>query len=233
MKACHHSLNLGMSVFRRAWFVFKKDALIEFRARYALNTVLAFTLSSLLLLLLLLNAQSLPPTPKSGLIWIIILFAALSVLGRSFITETERGTYDLLRLYGKAHSIYLGKLIFNSSFTLLINIFAFTLFIFFLDLVIVNLGGLLLVVFFGALGFSSVSTLIAALVAQADRKGIIFSVLGIPILVPFLLILGRVTRLAFLENNVVAYYDDILSLIGFVGVTITVGVLLFEYVWEE
>lgn len=222
-----------MSLLRKSIHVFKKDLLIEFRAKYAINTVLAFTLSSLLLLLLMLNAQTLPPTPKSGLVWIIILFAALSVLGRSFIAETEKDTYDLLRLYGKANSIYLGKLMFNTLFTLIINIFAFTLFIFLLDMVIVNMVSLIIIVVFGAMGFSSVSTLIAALVAQADRKGVIFSVLGIPILIPFLLILGRVTKLAFVENNLDLYLNDLLSLVGFVGVTTTIGILLFEYVWEE
>lgn len=48
--------------------VFKKDLRIEFRTRFAINMVLAFVVASLLLILFTLRAQSLDPTPKSGLV---------------------------------------------------------------------------------------------------------------------------------------------------------------------
>ena len=70
-----------MDRIQNSFAVFKKDLRIEFRTRFAMNTVLAFVIASLLLILFTLRAQSLDPTPKSGLVWIIILFAALSALG--------------------------------------------------------------------------------------------------------------------------------------------------------
>ena len=72
-----------MDLIRASIAVFKKDVRVEFRTRFAINMVLAFVLASLLLILFTLRAHALDPTPKSGLIWIIILFAALSALGRS------------------------------------------------------------------------------------------------------------------------------------------------------
>ncbi len=213
--------------------VFKKDLQIEFRTRFAINMVLAFLVASLLLILFTLRAQQLDPTPKSGLVWIVVLFAALSVLGRSFIYETDKNTYPLLQIYAQGSSVFFGKLLFNTFFTLVINATTFFLYIFFVDLRIVSIEAFLAVLLFGTLGLSSVSTLTAAIVSQADRKGAVFSVLSIPLFVPLILLLTRVTKAAFIDGNSLGIQGDILALMGFVGVTITTGTLLFDYIWED
>ncbi|MBO6793766.1 MAG: heme exporter protein CcmB [Balneolaceae bacterium] len=213
--------------------VFKKDLRIEFRTRFAINMVLAFVVASLLLILFTLRAQSLDPTPKSGLVWIIILFAALSALGRSFIAETDKGTYDLLRIYAPGTVVYLGKLFFNCAFSLFINTATFIIYMFLMDMTIVSIPAFLVMLILGTLGLSSVSTMTAAIVSQADRKGAVFSVLSIPLFIPLILLLSRVTRAAFIDASLDAFSSDVFALIGFAGVTITAGVLLFDFIWDE
>ncbi|MEP1150151.1 MAG: heme exporter protein CcmB [Balneola sp.] len=213
--------------------IFRKDIRTEFRTRFAFNMVIAFVISSLLLVMFTLKAQELNPTPKSGLIWIIILFAALSSLGRSFISETDKNTYNLLRIYASGTSVFAGKLMFNTAFSLLINIFTFTIYIFLADIVIVSWTSFMTILIFGTIGLSGVSTMIAAIVSQADRKGAIFSVLTIPLFIPFVLLLTSITKSAFIDGSQEGFTNDFSALIGFIGVTITAGVLLFEYIWEE
>jgi heme exporter protein B len=213
--------------------VFKKDLRIEFRTRFAMNTVLAFVIASLLLILFTLRAQSLDPTPKSGLVWIIILFAALSALGRSFITETDKHTYDLLRIYASGIVVYIGKLIYNIVFSLFINIITFIFYMFLMDLSIQSTPAFLIMLMLGTIGLSSVSTMTAAIVSQADRKGAVFSVLSIPLFIPLILLLSRITRSAFVEGSLNGFQSDVFALIGFCGVTITTGVLLFDFIWDE
>lgn len=213
--------------------VFKKDLRIEFRTRFAINMVLAFVVASLLLILFTLRAQSLDPTPKSGLVWIIILFAALSALGRSFISETDKNTYDLLRIYAPGTVVYLGKLFYNSIFSLFINSTTFLIYLFLMDMSIASIPAFFIMLVLGTLGLSSVSTMTAAIVSQADRKGAVFSVLSIPLFIPLILLLTRVTRAAFIDGSLDAFTGDVFALIGFCGVTITAGVLLFDFIWEE
>lgn len=222
-----------MNFLQGASAVFLKDLRTELRSRYAINTVLAFVGAALLLVLFSLKAEQLPPTPKSGLIWIIILFAALSSLSRSFVTETERQTFDLLRLHGKASEVFAGKLLYNFLFTLAVNICTFILYIFLLGLPLADILALVLTLVLGTLGLSAVSTMLAAIVAQADRKGAIFSVLSIPLLFPLILILVRTTKAALLEGLTANYLNDFWALLGFAGVTITTGLLLFDYIWED
>lgn len=213
--------------------VFKKDVRIEFRTRFAVNMVLAFVVASLLLILFTLRAQQLDPTPKSGLVWIVILFAALSALGRSFISETDKNTFDLLRIYAKGSTVYVGKLFYNVVFTLFINATTFFIYSFLMDLRIASWEAFSVMLIFGTLGLSSVSTMTAAIVSQADRKGAVFSVLSIPLFVPLILLLTRVTKVAFIDGMNPGFGSDLAALIGFVGVTVTAGIILFDFIWED
>lgn len=213
--------------------VLAKDLQTELRSRYAINTVLAFVGASLLLVLFALNAESLSPTPKSALVWIIILFAALSSLSRSFVMETDRKTYDLLRLHGKASEIFVGKLCYNYLFTLSVNVATFLLYLFLLGMPVADGLAFVLVLILGTAGLSGIATMLGAIVSQADRKGAIFSVLSIPLLFPLILILVRTTKAALIEGFTENYLNDFWALLGYAGVTITAGILLFDYIWEE
>jgi len=213
--------------------ILRKDLQAELRSRYAINTVLAFVGASLLLILFTLDAAQLSPVPKSALVWIIILFATLSSLSRSFVMETDKKTYNLLRLHGQAPAVFLGKLCFNYLFTLAINVTTFVGYLFLLDISIADLSAFLLILILGTAGLSSVATMLGAIVSQADRKGAIFSVLSIPLLFPLILILARLAQAALIANFNESYFNDALALTGFVGSTITAGLLLFDYIWDE
>lgn len=213
--------------------VLSKDLRAELRSRYALNTVLAFVGAAMLLILFSLRAEQLAPTPKSGLIWIVILFAALSSLSRSFVMETDRNTYDLLRMHGDASDIFIGKLCYNLCFTMAVNVVTFVLYIFLLGLPVADYAALGLTLVLGTLGLCSVATMLGAIVSQADHKGAIFSVLGIPLLFPLIMILVRTTKAALIEGLTGNYIDDIWALVGYAGVTITAGILLFDYIWDD
>lgn len=222
-----------METLKGIWAVFGKDLKTEFRSRYVINTVFAFVAASMLLILFSLRAEQLAPTPKSGVVWIVILFAALSSLSRSFVMETDRFTYDLLRLHGRASEVFLGKLAFNFFFTLFVNLVTFTIYIFLLGIPVSAFGALLLTLILGTAGLSGVATMLAAIVSQADRKGAIFSVLSIPLFFPLLLVLIRATKAALFEGAGGSFMNDLLALVGYAGVTISAGILLFDYIWEE
>lgn len=222
-----------MNFFRGITAIFKKDLEIELRSRHGINSVLAFVGSALLLILFSLNVDQLPPTPQSGIIWIIILFAALLSLSRSFVAETDKKTFNLLRLHANASEVFGGKLLYNFIFILGVNCTTFVLYIFFLDLSVANPLTLMLMLVLGTAGLSSIATMLAAIVSQADRKGAIFSVLSIPLLFPLILILVEGTKTALLEGSVESFWNNVWALIGFAGATITTGFLLFDYIWED
>lgn len=222
-----------MNFMRGITAILLKDLQTELRSRYAFNTVLAFVGAALLLILFALKAEQLPPEPQSALVWIVILFAGLSSLSRSFVMETDKQTFNLLRLHGKASEVYLGKLCFNYLFTFTVNLVTFVTYIFILGIAVVDYWALLSVLVIGTAGLSSVATMLAAIVSQADRKGTIFSVLSLPLLFPLILILVQLTKTALIEDINQNFLNDFWALIGYVGSTITAGILLFDYIWDD
>jgi heme exporter protein B len=213
--------------------VFLKDLQLEQRTKFGINTIIAFVLASLMVMIFALRAEDLHDHAKSGLLWIIVLFASLASLSRSFVSESDQGTLDLLRLRFPATHIYTGKLLYNFLFTFAVAVFSFLLYLFLLNIDIslwfIMSTGLI----FGSLGLASISTLLASLVAQSNQKGAVFSVLAIPLLIQLILIFAKVTFTAFHGDQDGSYISDIAALIGYCGVTVTAGSLLFDFVWNE
>jgi heme exporter protein B len=85
----------------------------------------------------------------------------------------------------------------------------------------------------GALGLTGATTLLSALVARASRGGPLLPVLLLPVLVPVLVSGVGATRKALLGQRWVAAQDELLTLVGFAGATISAAVVLFDYVWAE
>jgi heme exporter protein B len=222
-----------MQFFQSAYAVFLKDARLELRTKFGINTIIAFVIASLMVILFALRAEDLHDHAKSGLFWIIVLFASLSSLSRSFVAESDQGTLDLLRLRFPATHIFTGKLVYNYVFTLAVAIFSFLLYLFLLNIQIILWPVMLIGLLFGSLGLASVSTLLASLVAQSSQKGAVFSVLAIPLLIPLILIVAKVTFTGFYGDQDGTYISDVAALTGYCGVTITAGSLLFDFVWDE
>ena len=213
--------------------VLGKDINLEVRSRYAINTVLVFVLTSTLVIIFAVGADELTDQAISGLVWIIVLFASLSTLARSFVSEAERGTMDLLRLHTDGTEVFAGKLIFNFLLTLSITIPAFIVYFFLLNIPIQNFYLLASSVLLGTIALAGVSTLLGALISQAARKGTAFSVISLPLLVPLVLMLVRVTQASITTDPVENIGEDILAIIGFGGTTITASFILFDYIWKD
>jgi len=57
-------------------------------------------------------------------------------------------------------------------------------------------------------------------------------VLCMPLLVPLILLSGKLTAAALSGGDIFLHFNEISALIGFSGATLTVSVLLFETIWE-
>ncbi|MHB8243818.1 MAG: heme exporter protein CcmB [Acidimicrobiales bacterium] len=98
-------------MWRDAWLVAAKDLRIEVRSRVALNQVVPFAATVLLLFGLALGPDHAVLAPASaGLFWIAVLLSCLLATQRSFAVESADGARDGLRLSGlDPAGIFLGK----------------------------------------------------------------------------------------------------------------------------
>ena len=219
-----------------AWAVFRKDLQVELRTRYALGAVLLFAVTTLIAVSAALSAATIKSEVKAALLWIILLFAALSGLARVFVREEEAGTAPLLRLSAPATAVYAGKLLFNIALVFAVESVSVPLFLVVLPPATVNCGLLFGVLVLGGIGVASSSTFVAALIAQASSgKSALFFIVAFPILLPLVLIAVQATVGAFdsIPTHHVHAQSDLGLLALYSLVMTTVSFLLFEYIWHD
>ena len=223
-----------MNWLKGTWAIFEKDMRLELRSRYAINMLLMFVLSTMLLLVFAVGTNDVDPRVQSGLVWIVIMFAAAIGLSRSFVYEQEGNTTLLLRLHTKPTMVYAGKLAFNLVLMLGVSLLAYLAFWLLLRITPLEPGLFLTSLLLGAVALAGTTTLLSALIAQSSNKGTLLPVLLFPLLVPVLVSAVNASRSA-LPNGLgwSAATDDLKVLVAFAGATISASFLLFEYVWNE
>ena len=219
-----------------AWAVFHKDVQIEFRTRYAVGAVLLFAVTTLVAVSSALNGALVKSDVKAALLWVVLLFAALSGLARAFVREEEAGTAPMLRLTAPATAVYAGKWLFNAALTLAVELVGVPLFLVVLPPQAVHPCLLLGALGLGGLGLAGAATFVAALIAQAGSgKSALFFIVAFPVLMPALLIAVQATAGAF---SPVSFYEaraahDLGLLAAYAVVTTTAAFLLFGIVWHD
>lgn len=222
-----------MPFLQRATIILQNDFRMELRSRFGLNSVFAFVASALFVSVFLLNAPEIGAKAQAGLLWLILLFAALSSLSRSFVSEAERRTDLLLRLHSDALAVFVGKYLFNLLFTLLFAGSTVLLFVLLLSIEPKSAGLLAIATLLGSTGLTAVTTMMAALVSRTTQRGALFSVVCMPLLVPLLLLSGKLTLAGISGGDITLHLNEIFALVGFIGAIVTVSVLLFETIWES
>ena len=217
-----------------SWAVLEKDLRLEMRSRYALNMLLMFVLSSLLLMALAIGQNPISEHMQIALLWVVIMFSAAIGLGRSFVAEEERGTVLLLQLNVPGTQVFAGKLVFNFLLLLAVDGLSLTVFSLLLNMQIFNLPLLITALVLGSLGVAGATTLLAAIIARATNRGPLLPVLLFPMLIPLLLSVVFASRQALAGGfGGIGAQAELVTMGAFAGVVITAAFLLFEYVWTD
>jgi len=173
------------------------------------------------------------PEAQASLLWIIVFFAAMAGLSRTFVVEAERGTDLALKLSASGAQVFLGKFLFNLALLALLDAILVPLFQIFLPIREANWGLLLMGLGLGSFALAASTTLVAAIVAQAGVKGALFTVLSFPILIPVLIAGVGTTRKALALAGLGAAGTELQLLVSYAGVMLTLSILLFDFVWQE
>ena len=219
-------------MIRLAWAVFQKDWRSEWRTRAGLNTAILFAVAAPIAMSFNLARQSLSPEALAGLLWTILLFAALMGLGRAFIKEEESGTAVLLRLIFPSDAILWGKTFFNFSLLVLTQLAAIPIFIVLLNARIEEPLLWILALLLGDVGLATASTLLGAIASQARARGALFAGIAIPVLLPLLVAASAVTAAAMSPQSADSYWPAIQIIVGYDAAILAASWMLFDFVWS-
>jgi heme exporter protein B len=220
----------------RAAAVAWKDLTAERRTKANFNAVVF-----LAVLILLLFGFALGPDAEAlraaaaGVLWLTVLFGGVLAFNRSYQLELENGAIEALLLYpGDRKAIFLGKVVANLAFVLLVEALVVPLAAILYDLPLLRpLPGLAGVLLLGTFGFVVLGTFYAAMASRVRAREVLLPLLLFPMLIPVLVAAVEATAALLVgdpmgESGAWVRLLAVFDLIFFVA-----SVLAFEYVIEE
>lgn len=213
-----------------------KDLTTERRSKANFNAVLF-----LAALMLLMFGFALGPDAASlrmaaaGIVWLTILFSGNLAFHRSYQVEMEGGALETLLLYpGARSSIFLGKLIANLVFVLLVLLALIPIAIVLYDIPVgPSVPLLFAVIFLGTFGFVTLGTFYASMASRSRAREVLLPLLLFPMLVPVLLASVEATG-ALLQGDPMGEAGRwVRLLISFDVIFLGASILAFGAVIEE
>lgn len=197
-----------------SWIVWK-DLLSELRSRESISSMLFFALSVILIFGFSFSMeQEAIDTLIAGVIWVAFGFTGIIGLGKSFTIELQNDCLDALQISPiPKGAIYLGKLMANLLFILIVELILLPLFVIFFNIEILDKLPLLLVIIVaGTLGLSAIGTFLSALTVQVRAREVMFPILLLPLAVPVFIAAVEATR-SVLNGEPLAFYQRWIELL--------------------
>lgn len=215
---------------RRVWALLRKDFLLETRQQYTFYGVLLYVTSTIFVLYLSMG-QPEGPVWK-GLFWMIQLFICVNAVAKSFLQE---GRGRLLYFYSiaGARDFILSKLLFNALLMILMSLVSLGLFLFMLGDPMSHKGYFVLITCLGGVSLSMVFTFLAAIAARAQQSAALMAILGFPLVIPQLLLLSRVSTIAFEDVLQQGLGSMLLILAGLDVLIAALALILFPFLWKD
>ena len=214
--------------------VLAKDIRSEMRTRYAIGAIVMFAVITVVAVGFSLGGIPLDLNLQGILFWLVIYFASVAGLGQSFIKEEESKTSLALRIYAPPLSVFGGKLLFNLLLLVALEIVLVPLFAMLIGLDIRQFPLFIAVLAMGTIGLACSTTIVAAIIAKASIKGVLFAVLSFPLILPVLIMAIKGTQKALSVGlGFGAAMGELQVLVSYAAIMLIAGFLLFEFVWND
>ncbi|HJP62215.1 MAG TPA: heme exporter protein CcmB [Mucilaginibacter sp.] len=227
-----------MELYSQTLHLLKKEILLEWRSKYAFNGVLLYVVSTVFVCYISFRltpgfeGSSGYPIVWNVLFWIIMLFASVNAIAKSFLQESKG---RLLYYYSIAspQAIILSKTIYNILLMSLLSVLALLVYILFFNNTIGDPLFYFISVILGSISFSTVFTMISAIASKAGNNGTLMAILSFPVVIPIILVLVRLSKSAMDGLDRSANYGNIGVLLAINAIVIATSLVLFPYLWRD
>lgn len=208
----------------------KKDLLLEIRQQYTFYGILLYVASTIFVLYLAMDQ----PEEKvwNGLFWMIQLFICVNAVAKSFLQES-RGRMLYFYTVAGARDFVLSKLLFNAGLMVVMSLVSLLLFQLLLGNPLVNPFKFAGIVCLGGCSLSLVFTFLAAIAARAQQNAALMAIMGFPLIIPQLLLLMKISSIAFADIFQAGLSQLILLLAGLDVLVIVLAIILFPFLWKD
>jgi heme exporter protein B len=219
-----------MILFSQVKYLLKKEILLEWRSKYALNGILLYVISTVFVCYL--SFRTTPPLVWNALFWIIMLFAAINAIAKSFMQES-RGRLLYYYQIASPQAIIIAKIIYNILLMILMAVIALVFYSLVFKNEVGDYGLYFLSVIIGAISFSTVFTMISAIASKAGNNGTLMAILSFPVIIPLLMLIIKLSKNAMdgLDRSVSLKEIAVLGAINLI--VVATSLLLFPYLWRD
>lgn len=219
-----------MSGAKAIWFLFKKDVTLEWRQKYALGGILLYVLSTVFIIYL--SFISIDAKTWNTLFWIIVLFASVNAVTKSFVQESG---YRALFYYTLADplTVITSKILYNTLLLSLLSVLTYSFLALIMGNPVRDLELFMLTMGLGSLGFAITFTFISAISVKASNSATLMAILSFPIVIPILTTLIKLSASALLLIQDTSYWKDIAILLAIDLILIALAIILYPLLWRD
>ena len=208
----------------------KKDILLETRQQYTFYGVLLYVASTVYIVYL--SAGQPDEQTWNALFWIVELFVAVNAVAKSFLQDS-RGRMLYYYTISGAGNYILAKTIFNVLLMLVMSLLTLLIFTLLLGNPVLYYGEFILISFLGGLGLSLVFTFLAAIAAKAQQQSALMAIMGFPVVVPQLLLLGKISAKVYSDALQSGWWQMVLLLVSLDILIVLLSLILFPFLWKD
>ena len=208
----------------------KKDLLLEIRQQYTFYGVLLYVASTIFVVYLVMGQTE--EDVWNALFWIIQLFVCVNAVAKSFLQDSKGRMLYYYSIAG-ARDFILSKLAFNAMLMLLMSLLSLFIFTLLLGNPLLHVLQFIGVSFLGGIGLSLIFTFLAAIAAKAQQQAALMAIMGFPIIIPQLLLLGKISKAAFAPVLQAGLGQMVLLLLGLDILIIILALILFPFLWKD
>lgn len=184
------------------------------------------------MMLVFLSTYSLQPIMWITFFWLMMLFAAINALAKSFMQDSGERQLYFYQLVNP-HLLLLSKIIYNFLLLLLMSAIGLLAFIILFNNPIIEYTIFATVFFLGVLSFSILFTVMSSIATQSGGSSVIMPIISFPVIVPVFVLLLKLSKYAVTETGTLNYSQDVLSVLAINVAILAVAFLLFPYIWRN
>jgi heme exporter protein B len=220
------------SFWLEVWALAKKEATLEWRSKYAFNGLLLYITGAIFVCYLAFNLQLPDPITWNALFWVLMLFAAINGISKSFQQEKDSRYYFYYQL-ARPEAIIVAKMFYNAGLMLLVSLMGIAIFSLVLGNPVQDQPLFLASLCLAAISFSTTLTMISGIAAKASSSGTLMAVLGFPVVLPLLLLIVKISKNATdgLARSVSS--DEFFTIFAINLIVTTASYILFPYLWRS
>lgn len=212
----------------------KKELLLEWRQKYALNGILLYLVSTVFIVYLgfEVSLAKLSPETWNILFWIILLFTAVNAMAKSFMQEGE-GRQIYQYQIASPQAIIISKQLYNTGLMIILGLLGLLVFSLIFGNVVENPGLFILDIVLAGTGFSLSLTLISGIASKAGNNVSLMAILSFPVILPILLLIINIAHIAIFDGSFESAQKNVLVLFAVDAILGAVSFVLFPYLWRS